>query len=154
MHELIAKFDNKPWAALMDGRRWVLSTPECQTRLAEAIKVNISRGLTRSAYVLDTGMVRRAQLERTHPSKHRDAESANYERDYFQKYFEALNWLHKEGSPPFSRLNKYSNRSRNTHGDTRQHAFSFTCKYQHEPSTVNLSKSDSTHCSLRQPLKC
>ena len=100
MHELIAKFDNKPWAALMDGRRWVLSTPECQTRLAEAIKVNISRGLTRSAYVLDTGMVRRAQLERTHPSKHRDAESANYERDYFQKYFEALNWLHKEGVSP------------------------------------------------------
>lgn len=100
MHELIAKFDNKPWAALMDGRRWVLSTPECQTCLAEAIKVNISRGLTRSAYVLDTGMVRRAQLERTHPSKHRDAESANYERDYFQKYFEALNWLHKEGFSP------------------------------------------------------
>ena len=100
MHELIAKFDNKPWAALTDGRRWVLSTPECQTRLAEAIKVNISRGLTRSAYVLDTGMVRRAQLERTHPSKHRDAESANYERDYFQKYFEALNWLHKEGFSP------------------------------------------------------
>lgn len=100
MHELIAKFDNKPWAALMDGRRWVLSTPECQTRLAEAIKVNISRGLTRSAYVLDTGMVRRAQLERTHPSKHRDAESANYERDYFQKYFEALNWLHQEGFSP------------------------------------------------------
>ncbi len=100
MHELIAKFDNKPWAALMDGRRWVLSTPECQTRLAEAIKVNISRGLTRSAYVLDTGMVRRAQLERTHPSKHRDAESANYERDYFQKYFEALNWQHKEGFSP------------------------------------------------------
>ena len=100
MHELIAKFDNKPWAALMDGRRWVLSTPECQTRLAEAIKVNISRGLTRSAYVLGTGMVRRAQLERTHPSKHRDAESANYERDYFQKYFEALNWLHKEGFSP------------------------------------------------------
>jgi hypothetical protein len=100
MHELIAKFDNKPWAALMDGRRWVLSTPECQTRLAEAIKVNISRGLTRSAYVLDTGMVRRAQLERTPPSKHRAAESANYERDYFQKYFEALNWLHKEGFSP------------------------------------------------------
>lgn len=100
MHELIAKFDNKPWAALMDGRRWVLSTPECQTRLAEAIKVNISRGPTRSAYVLDTGMVRRAQLERTHPSKHRDAESANYERDYFQKYFEALNWLHQEGFSP------------------------------------------------------
>lgn len=100
MHELIAKFDNKPWAALMDGRRWVLSTPECQTRLAEAIKVNISRGLTRSAYVLDSGMVKRAQLERTHPSKHRDFESSNYERDYFHKYFEALNWLHKEGFSP------------------------------------------------------
>ena len=95
MHELIAKFDNKPWAALMDGRRWVLSTPECQTRLAEAIKVNISRGLTRSAYVLDTGMGRRDQLERTHPSKHRDAESANYERDYFQKYFEKSLWIRK-----------------------------------------------------------
>ena len=100
MHELIVKFDNNPWAALMDGRRWVLSTPECQTRLAEAIKVNISRGLTRSAYVLDSGMVRRAQLERTHPSKHRDFEASNYERDYFHKYFEALNWLHKEGFSP------------------------------------------------------
>ncbi len=64
MHELIVKFDNKPWAALMDGRRWVLS------------------------------------LERTHPSKHRDFEASNYERDYFHKYFEALNWLHKEGFSP------------------------------------------------------
>ena len=100
MHELIAKFDNKPWAALIDGRRWVLTTPECQTRLAQAIKVNISRGLTRSAYVLDTGMVRKAQLERTHPSKQHNIETANYNREYFQKYFQALNWLYDEGFSP------------------------------------------------------
>ena len=100
MHELIDKFDNKPWAALMDGRRWVLSTPECQTRLADAIKVNISKGLSRSAYVLDSGMIKRAQLERTHPSNQRDFETSNYEREYFEKYFEALNWLHKEGFSP------------------------------------------------------
>ncbi|MDY6975560.1 MAG: hypothetical protein SVW51_04920 [Pseudomonadota bacterium] len=100
MHVLIDRFDDKPWAALMDGRRWVLSTPECQTRLADAIKVNISKGLTRSAYVLDSGMVKRAQLERTHPSKQRDIETINYEREYFEKYFEALNWLHKEGFSP------------------------------------------------------
>ena len=100
MHVLIDRFDDKPWAALMDGRRWVLSTPECQTRLADAIKVNISKGLTRSAYVLDSGMVKRAQLERTHPSKQRDFETNNYEREYFEKYFEALNWLHEEGFSP------------------------------------------------------
>ncbi|CAB9492512.1 hypothetical protein [Alteromonas macleodii] len=100
MHELIDRFDNKPWAALMDGRRWVLSTPECQTRLADAIKVNISKGLSRSAYVLDSGMIKRAQLERTHPSNQRDFETSNYEREYFEKYFEALNWLHKEGFSP------------------------------------------------------
>jgi len=100
MHVLIDRFDDKPWAALMDGRRWVLSTPECQTRLAGAIKVNISKGLTRSAYVLDSGMVKRAQLERTPPSKQRDIETSNYEREYFEKYFEALNWLHKEGFSP------------------------------------------------------
>ncbi|MCZ8530725.1 hypothetical protein [Alteromonas sp. PRIM-21] len=100
MHVLIDRFDNKPWAALMDGRRWVLSTPECQTRLADAIKVNISKGLSRSAYVLDSGMIKRAQLERTHPSNQRDFETGNYEREYFEKYFEALNWLHKEGFSP------------------------------------------------------
>ena len=100
MHGLIDRFEDKPWAALMDGRRWVLSTPECQTLLADAIKVNISKGLTRSAYVLDIGMVKRAQLERTHPSKQRQLESSEYEREYFEKYFEALNWLHKEGFSP------------------------------------------------------
>ncbi|WP_394223112.1 hypothetical protein [Alteromonas gracilis] len=100
MHELIRGFNNEPWAALIDGRRWVLTTPECQTRLAEAIKLNISRGLTRSAYVLDTGMVRRAQLERTHPLKQRDFKGANYKREYFQEYFKALNWLHAEGFSP------------------------------------------------------
>ena len=93
MHVLIDRFDDKPWAALMDGRRWVLSTPECQTRLAGAIKVNISKGLTRSAYVLDSGMVKRAQLERTHPSKQRDIETSNYEREYFEKYFEEMESL-------------------------------------------------------------
>jgi hypothetical protein len=45
-------------------------------------------------------MVKRAQLERTHPSKQRDIETSNYEREYFEKYFEALNWLHKEGFSP------------------------------------------------------
>lgn len=100
MHDIISVLDDKPWAALMDARRWVLSTPECQTRLTEAIKVNITRGLTRSAYVLDVGMVKRAQLERTHPSKHRDFISDKYEREYFHKYFEALNWLHQEGFSP------------------------------------------------------
>jgi len=100
MHELIGRFNNQPWAAIIDGRRWVLTTPECQTRLAEAIKFNIARGLTRSAYVLDTGMVRRAQLERTHPSKQRDFEVTDYKREYFQEYFEALNWLHEGGFSP------------------------------------------------------
>ena len=88
IHRMAQGFNNEPWGAIMDGRRWVLSTPDCQTRLAEAIKVNISRGLTRSAYVLETGMVRRAQLERTHPSKQREFETSNYEREYFQKYFQ------------------------------------------------------------------
>lgn len=102
MNELIARFEGKPWAALMDGRRWVLSTPECQTSLAEAIKVNISRGLTCSAYVLDSGMVKRAQLERTHPSNEKGFDSKHYKREYFMHYFEALNWLHKEGFSPIT----------------------------------------------------
>ncbi|MCB4436703.1 hypothetical protein LHL20_10730 [Alteromonas sp. McT4-15] len=100
MHDIVSKFDNQPWAAIMDGRRWVLATPECQTCLADAIKVNITRGLCRSAYVLDAGMVKRAQLERTHPAKQRDFEVVGYEREYFDKYFQALNWLHKEGYSP------------------------------------------------------
>jgi len=102
MHDLISKFDDNPWAALMDGRRWVLSTPECQTCLADAIKTNISRGLCRSAYVLDSGMVKRAQLERTHPAKQRDVDFPQYEREYFEKYFSALNWLHTEGYSPLN----------------------------------------------------
>ncbi|APD88733.1 hypothetical protein BM524_02300 [Alteromonas mediterranea] len=102
MHDLIGSFNGEPWAALMDGRRWVLSTIECQTRLADSIKVNIEHGLTRSAYVLDSGMVKRAQLERTHPSRARDFKGKNYEREYFRKYFEALNWLHKEGFSPIA----------------------------------------------------
>lgn len=100
MHDLTSEFRDQTWAALMDGRRWVLATPECQACLADAIKVNITRGLRRSAYVLDSGMVKRAQLERTHPAKQREFEVAGYEREYFETYFGALNWLHKEGYSP------------------------------------------------------
>ena len=42
------------------------------------------------------------QLERTHPSRARDFKGKNYEREYFRKYFEALNWLHKEGFSPIT----------------------------------------------------
>ena len=100
MHDIISTFDSKPWAALMDGRRWVLATPDSQAYLSEAIKTNIAMGLCRSAYVLDSGMVKKAHLERTHPSKQRDSEFPHYERQYFKKYFEALNWLNQEGFSP------------------------------------------------------
>ncbi|OJF70290.1 hypothetical protein BK026_16750 [Alteromonas sp. V450] len=100
MHSLIERFEGKPWAALMDGRRWVLSTPECQRCLADAIKVNIGKGLCRSAYVLDSGMVKRAQLERTHPGHMKALDTDNYEREYFEKYFDALNWLDQQGFSP------------------------------------------------------
>lgn len=102
MHSLIKRFEGKPWAALMDGRRWVLTTPDCQTCLSEAIKTNITMGLCRSAYVLDSGMVKKAHLERTHPSKQRDLEFPTYERQYFERYFQALNWLHQEGFSPIN----------------------------------------------------
>lgn len=100
MHDLTLRFEKKPWAALMDGRRWVLSTPECQQCLAEAIKINVTNGLRRSAYVLDSGMVKRAQLERTHPGNEIDFELPGYQRDYFNTYFDALNWLNTEGYSP------------------------------------------------------
>tara|TARA_B100001063_G_C16732258_1_gene539993 strand:+ start:216 stop:641 length:426 start_codon:yes stop_codon:yes gene_type:complete len=100
MHDLVDRFDDKPWAALLDGRRWVLSTPETQQVLTESIKSSIARGLRRSAYVLDTGMVKRAQLEYTHPAKERAFNLQGYERNYFQHYFDALNWLDKEGYSP------------------------------------------------------
>ncbi len=100
MHNLITKFDNTPWATLVDGRRWVLSTPDCQSCLSDAIKTNIACGLKRSAYVLDTGMVKRAHLERSDPTTHRDPELAHYQSAYFETYFGALNWLHSEGYSP------------------------------------------------------
>lgn len=102
MHELTDRFENTNWAALIDGRRWVLTTPECQQCITEAIKVNIAKGLRRSAYVLDTGMVKRAQLEHTHPGKTQAFNLEGYERQYFVHYFEALNWLHKQGYSPLA----------------------------------------------------
>ena len=101
MQELVHRIDNTPWAALMDGRRWVLSTPDCQKCLSETIKSNISNGLKRSAYVLDAGMVKKAQLERTHPTENSELAKYDYQREYFTTYFDALNWLHKEGYSPF-----------------------------------------------------
>jgi len=68
--------------------------------LAEAIKINVTNGLRRSAYVLDSGMVKRAQLERTHPGNESDFELSGYERNYFNTYFDALNWLNTEGYSP------------------------------------------------------
>lgn len=97
---LIRSFDNAPWAALLDGRRWVLTTPECQKLLASAINRCIERGLQRSAYVLDMGMVKRAQIERTHPDHQADGPLANYQRQYFDSYFSALKWLRAEGFNP------------------------------------------------------
>jgi len=104
MHELTLRFKDKPWAALMDGRRWVLSTSECQQCLTEAIKVNISNGLRCSAYVLDSGMVKRAQLEHTHPAKDHSFALRGYERAYFSHYFEGLNYLHQHGFSPIKEI--------------------------------------------------
>jgi hypothetical protein len=104
MYDLVLRFEDKPWAALLDGRRWVLSTPETQQLLTDAIKSNITRGLSRSAYVLDSGMVKRAQLEYTHPAKERAFNLQGYERNYFQNYFSALNWLNKEGFSPIEKI--------------------------------------------------
>lgn len=101
MHILAARFNNKPWAAIMDGRRWILSTPECQNCLTETILKNIELGLKRAAYVLDPGMVKKAQLERTHPASKVNIKPEDYERRYFTSYFEALKWLKEEGYSPY-----------------------------------------------------
>lgn len=100
MQDIVRLFEGKPWGALMDGRRWILSTPDCQSCLSEAIKENIRHGLTRAAYVLDPGMVKRAQLERTHPSADKDFAVGDYQREYFTTYFSALNWLASQGFKP------------------------------------------------------
>ena len=101
IHRMAQGFNNEPWGAIIDGRRWVLSTPECQNVLARGIKKNITMGLTRSAYVLDAGMVKRAQIERTHPHLREDIRGTNYERAYFSSYFEALCWLAEGGFTPY-----------------------------------------------------
>lgn len=100
MQDIVAQRDGAPWAALMDGRRWVLSTPASQKAVAEAIRKNLSYGLKRSAYVLDPGMVKKAQLERTHPDIALERERFDYERQYFHNYFDALKWLRGEGYAP------------------------------------------------------
>lgn len=101
MHRLAQSLAGNPWAAIIDGRRWVLSTSDCQNELAAAIKKNISLGMTRSAYVLEAGMVKRAQIERTHPHLREEMADTNYERAYFTSYFEALCWLEGEGFTPY-----------------------------------------------------
>lgn len=101
MFRVVEPLSGHPWAVLMDGRRWVLSTPECQNVLTLAIKKCITKGLVRSAYVLDSGMVKRAQLERTHPHLREDMAKSNYERAYFNRYFEALCWLQERGFTPY-----------------------------------------------------
>ncbi|GGW79390.1 hypothetical protein [Alteromonas halophila] len=100
MQDMVRLFKGAPWAALMDGRRWVLSTPECQNCLSNAIKFNIEHGLKRAAYVLDPGMIKRAQLERTHPSGDQTFDVGDYQREYFTTYFSALNWLADQGFKP------------------------------------------------------
>lgn len=100
MHELVDSFKGQQWAALLDGRRWVLSTPECQSCLKEAINVNIAKGLRCSAYVLDVGMVKRAHLERMHPANDKNFTFEGYEREYFTSYFDALKWLNNKGYSP------------------------------------------------------
>lgn len=97
---LATSFDSQPWAALLDGRRWVLTTPECQKVLADAIVMCIENGLQRSGYVLDSGMVKRAQIERTHPNLHDHSLYPHYTRHYFDGYFAALKWLKAEGYSP------------------------------------------------------
>ncbi|QJR80489.1 hypothetical protein CA267_006725 [Alteromonas pelagimontana] len=103
MHVMVKEFNHAPWAALMDGRRWIFSTPDCQQVISEAIKRNIDFGLKRSAYVLDSGMVKKAQLERTHPAIKAEHEQAGYQRRYFSSYFAALSWLQEEGYTPYGK---------------------------------------------------
>ena len=101
MHRLAHTMTGAPWGAIIDGRRWVLSTPDCQNVMAAAIKKNITMGMTRAAYVLEAGMVKRAQIERTHPHLREEMADSDYERAYFTSYFEALCWLESEVFTPY-----------------------------------------------------
>lgn len=100
MRPVVAQFEGKPWAAIMDGRRWVMSTPECQNQLGLTIKRNIDDGLKCSAYVLDSVSLKRIQLERTHPEKNPEFVGVDYKREYFGDYFSALKWLAEQGFAP------------------------------------------------------
>lgn len=100
MRPLANNFNGQPWAALMDGRRWVMSTPECQNQLSVTIKRNIQDGLKCSAYVLDSVSLKRLQLERTHPETDPALVGVDYQREYFSDYFSALKWLAQQGYAP------------------------------------------------------
>lgn len=94
-------FNNIPWAAIIDCRRWVLSTPESQVKVREGIARNISKGLCRAAYVVDTNHIKHAQLERTNPQMVSNNPALKaYKRQYFTSYLEALKWLQGEGYTP------------------------------------------------------
>lgn len=96
----LAESFDQPWAALLDGRRWLLTTPECQNVLAEAILMCMDNNLQRAAYVLDAGMVKRAQIERTDPNLQKSKTYPGYQRDYFYSYFAAFKWLKAQGFEP------------------------------------------------------
>ena len=48
MHDLVDRFEDKPWGAILDGRRWVLSTPDTQQVVIDAIKYSITKSLLRN----------------------------------------------------------------------------------------------------------
>lgn len=101
MSPLAEQFEQRPWASIIDCRRWVMSTPECQAIVREGIKNNISLGLKRSAYVVDSNHIKHAQLERTNPQfKSDDPMLKQYERQYFTNYLDAFKWLGQEGYHP------------------------------------------------------
>lgn len=101
MAPLAKQFNLRPWAAIIDCRRWVMSTPECQAIVRESIFNNIRHGLCRAAYVVDVNNIKRTHLERTHPQmKSDDPILKKYQRDYFTNYLDAIKWLRDEGYQP------------------------------------------------------
>ena len=101
MAPIARQFEQRPWAAIVDCRRWVMSTPECQGIVREGIIDNIRNGLKRAAYVVDTNHIKHAQLERTHPQmKSDDPILKAYEREYFTNYLDAIKWHREEGYQP------------------------------------------------------
>ena len=101
MAPIVRQFEQHNWAAIVDCRRWVMSTPECQSIVREGIFDNIRNGLKRAAYVVDTNHIKHAQLERTHPQmKSDDPILKAYKREYFTNYLDAIKWLREEGYQP------------------------------------------------------